>query len=298
MRPDGGRAPPNGRPDVGRRRSVLGAWPITAVRGSPFGRVPRMPRVPDWAVPSIVYVFPDEAAARTDDHLGGTGFLVGISGRAGDGWTHVYAITARHIAASLPTPTLRFSRPPGAIRRTDRASWLFHDDGDEVAACWLQFQAPNMGDTAWISVSLFADRGHLDLHEENPREFWLGRANPPIAVGDDVFFLGRFVALADAEGERQENVPAIRFGNISSPPVGIVQRGTGVRLESFLVEAQSRSGYSGSPVFVWPSAPVLQRMGSHNIWMVAHNDPLLLGLDHGHTDDEVPVRLRGGLAGC
>ncbi|HEY1735856.1 MAG TPA: hypothetical protein VGG12_04355, partial [Methylovirgula sp.] len=60
------------------------------------------------------------------------------------------------------------------------------------------------------------------------------------------FMVGRFI---DHDGG-ELNQPALRFGNISMNPTPIVQ-GNGVKAEAYCIDLHSRSGYSGSPVFVY-----------------------------------------------
>lgn len=67
-----------------------------------------------------------------------------------------------------------------------------------------------------------------------------------IDVGDDVFMIGRFV---DHDGS-QTNRPSARFGHISMTDAAILQV-TGYSGSSFVIDMHSRSGYSGSPVFVY-----------------------------------------------
>jgi hypothetical protein len=102
-----------------------------------------------------------------------------------------------------------------------------------------------------------------------------------IGIGDDVFFMGRFV---NAEGKAR-NTPTLRFGTIAQIPLEKVDGQV-----SFLVEARSIPGFSGSPVFVY-----LQR---HEVWRVNRlKNPLaliqptlpnftfgpkLIGVDWGH----------------
>jgi hypothetical protein len=58
--------------------------------------------------------------------------------------------------------------------------------------------------------------------------------------------IGRFV---DHDG-RQTNRPAARFGHISVLPAPIIQPNK-VKADSFCVDMHSRTGHSGSPVFVF-----------------------------------------------
>jgi hypothetical protein len=69
-----------------------------------------------------------------------------------------------------------------------------------------------------------------------------------IGVGDNIFMLGRFV---DHDGVIV-NQAAARFGNISVMPASVVQA-NGVRADSFCLDMHSRTGFSGSPVFVYRS---------------------------------------------
>ena len=69
-----------------------------------------------------------------------------------------------------------------------------------------------------------------------------------VGLGDDVVMVGRFVDLEIGP----LNNPTARFGNISASLVRIPQSGPspGSR-ESYCLDMHSRTGYSGSPVFVY-----------------------------------------------
>jgi len=73
-----------------------------------------------------------------------------------------------------------------------------------------------------------------------------------VGPGDDVFMIGRFVDYQGIE----TTVPAARFGHISMMDVRIDQL-TGYRGPSIVLDMHSRSGFSGSPVFVY------RTIGSH-----------------------------------
>ena len=70
-----------------------------------------------------------------------------------------------------------------------------------------------------------------------------------IGVGDDVFMLGLFV---DHDGVAT-NVPSARFGNVSMMPneSALIEQPTGYKGISYVVDMHSRTGFSGSPVFVY-----------------------------------------------
>ncbi len=71
----------------------------------------------------------------------------------------------------------------------------------------------------------------------------------------------------------------------------IKHKTTGLKLESFLIEAHSRLGYSGAPVFVWPTVPRLGSSAGREVEnnFVVHGPSRLLGVDNGHTDEYVKV---------
>jgi hypothetical protein len=71
--------------------------------------------------------------------------------------------------------------------------------------------------------------------------------NGSIGPGEDVFMVGRFM---DHDGGSQRNQPALRFGNIAMDPTPIMQENK-VKADAYCVDLHSRSGYSGSPVFVY-----------------------------------------------
>jgi hypothetical protein len=97
--------------------------------------------------------------------------------------------------------------------------------------------------------------------------------------GDEAFMIGRFFSQ---EG-KQQNTPAVRFGNISMLPL---------ERDVFLVEHRSLPGYSGSPVFAWidPNLP-RDEFGfpapSH--MRQEHYGPWLLGVDSCHIHSFEPV---------
>ena len=110
-----------------------------------------------------------------------------------------------------------------------------------------------------------------------------------VGPGDEVFFVGRFVTH---EG-RTRNLPTARFGNIAMLPHEPVRNPeSGIDQESFLVEARSVSGYSGSPVFVY--IPPMALRPPQRILSNSSHGPFLLGVDWGHLGGKDLVRDRSG----
>jgi hypothetical protein len=110
--------------------------------------------------------------------------------------------------------------------------WLFHPDGHDVAI------APIGG------LSLGRHRVRVLI----PKDFLTPEMVRQFKIGprDDCFMVGRFI---NHDG-KQQNAPSARFGNIAQMPGDKIRFPDGSEQESFLVEARSISGYSGSPVFV------------------------------------------------
>jgi hypothetical protein len=110
-----------------------------------------------------------------------------------------------------------------------------------------------------------------------------------IGPGDDVFYVGRFMGHAG----KWENNPSVRFGNISMNPNERepVEWETATRHYSqvgFLVEARSRSGYSGSPVFFLEQHVMNRRRA-----VVPMFDVRLLGVDWGHLPEKIGLTQHG-----
>ena len=108
---------------------------------------------------------------------------------------------------------------------------MFIPNGPDLAAIRLQFndQIPNV---ASIPTTLFLDKNATR-----------------IGVGEDVFMIGLFV---DHNGI-SKNVPSARFGNISLLPneMAKIPQETGYNGVSYIIDMHSRSGFSGSPVYVY-----------------------------------------------
>jgi hypothetical protein len=102
-----------------------------------------------------------------------------------------------------------------------------------------------------------------------------------VGPGDDAFIVGRFI---NHEG-KQRNMPTVRFGPVAQMPDEPIRVG-GFDQESFLVEARSIGGFSGSPVF-WQVLPFQggPYRGSTNLGL----GPLLLGVEWGYIHTWAPL---------
>ncbi len=204
--------------------------------GTPFiRRVPvGMPKVPAMIRNAAFYLYPSVEAAKKGENFGGTGFLIGEPSQkhAKYGRAHVYAVTNWHVAVQ-GSPVIRFNTPSGGppdILEFDVSDWIF--DGKH--------------DIAVLPIKLDPDKHAITvLHSQMlVTKDQVRRAE--IGPGDDVFMVGRFM---DHDGG-QRNRPALRFGNIAMDPTPVMQSNN-VKAEAYCIDLHSRSGYSGSPVFVY-----------------------------------------------
>jgi len=165
--------------------------------------------------------------------------------------------------------TVRVNTHEGGFRTIDgdRMGWFLHPDGDDLAV------APLGINSALLKVA------YVPFEMAVPREVIDGGV---LGVGDEAFFIGRFVYR---DGKIM-NTPTARFGSIAQ--VGgdpIVQKERqGFRQESFLVEAHSLSGFSGSPVFAYRGArfaPHAEDSSVASIVPQVGSRVYLLGVDWG-----------------
>ncbi len=148
------------------------------------------------------------------------------------GKAYLYVVTNWHVAVRNGASVIRVNTKDG---KTD--SWAFGPED------WFFDQAL---DIAIVSISFdpskhrYAGLGIEGLVTKDSVE------RDGIGPGDDVFMVGRFV---DHDGG-EVNTPAVRFGHISVNPTPIEQPNRQY-VDAFCVDMHSRSGYSGSPVFVY-----------------------------------------------
>ena len=108
-----------------------------------------------------------------------------------------------------------------------------------------------------------------------------------IGPGDDLFYVGRFMDHAG----KFKNMPSVRFGSISmlpddNEPIDVRTDKRNRQQVGFLVEARSRSGYSGSPVFMYYG----KHSEEHGIVIMDVKNIRLLGVDWGHLPERVQLK--------
>jgi hypothetical protein len=243
-----------------------------------------MPRIPPIITNSVIYLFPDGHAAESGDDVGGSGFLLAMKADNGLG-SHIYAVTNKHVIQNGSTVIrMNLKHESSGIELTENldftsADWILHPKHD-LAICPL----PVDFQTQRFYFSCIEPRFLVTEQEWREKD---------IGPGDDVVYVGRFIGHAG----RYENMPSVRFGNISMNPnereplEDRLPDGTVQRQVAFLVEARSRSGYSGSPVFF------LHQHAVNNPRVVFPMfDMRLLGVDFCHIPETIAIKNLEGIS--
>jgi hypothetical protein len=199
----------------------------------------------------VFFLYPDEESARQGRKAGGTGFFVGLPSEVDpDHLHHLYAVSNWHVAVCgrPPCPVIRVNKRSGPpeIFPFEPCEWTF---------------LPNFHDIAVVPIAL--DPRALKAQALEASSFFLTKevvASQEINAGEDVFMLGRFMDYDGVEA----NCPSMRFGNISMMEA-IVKQPTGFLGPSLVVDMHSRTGFSGSPVFVYRTTGSIF---SHNMTIV------------------------------
>lgn len=228
-----------------------------------------MPRIPDLLLESVGFLYPSEAAARSGERAGGTAFLVEV---VADGDVATVVVTNTHVAAG-GCSTLRLNKLGSELHVFEIADWVFHPDGDDVAVAKVDLPGGS-------AVSA------INWREAAAAPSRLAGLNA--GVGDEVVMIGRFVA----QDNRVRNTPLARFGNIAMMPTEPVVDGRGMKVEAFLVEMRSLSGFSGSPVFIYMGPGTYRGDGRT---MPFYSETIgLIGIDTGHKSTTLEIRDAAG----
>jgi hypothetical protein len=233
-----------------------------------------MPRLYDFVLNCVVYLYPSESDAGQGRRVGGTGFLV--SARIDESLSRTYVVTNAHIIEQ-GGKFIRLNTTEGEfnIIESSESEWILHRNKDDVAIRPIDLDP--IFDTWSVSNEWFVTK-------DVARKFNFG-------IGDDVFMVGRYI---DHEG-KQQNLPAARFGNISMMPGELVhQKERNHFQESYMVEMRSLPGFSGSPVFTSIVPPAVERIEGFGAQprnaTFYTGRPLLLGIDWGHFIFKLPVQ--------
>jgi hypothetical protein len=220
------------------------------------------------------FVFETREDAEKGAATGGCGFFTSIPWASSPKRAHVYAVTCQHVVPTGKPHVIRATKV-GASHPTyidaDRHKWTVADDNNDLAVMLIE------------NGESYRHEGFLDLNmtEQIVDDYSIG-------IGDEVCSVGRFV---DLRGQRS-NRPMVRSGVIAAMPEFAVQRRNLPPQDSYIVEMRSRSGYSGSPVYVYLPPPQVRFKhsqaqqqaifrGKPLIKMMGFYGPWLLGVHWG-----------------
>jgi hypothetical protein len=193
-----------------------------------------MPKLPPQVIDSVFYLYrtPEDAAAGKN--AGGTGFFVAMPSRHPN-QVFLYAVSNWHVVRHRTgASVIRVNKNSGGTDSIalDPSEWHCRPQHHDLAVALVSLSLKVHKVKPLHQNMLVTKKMLKDLH---------------IGPGEDTFMVGHF---ADHPGV-VENVPAIRFGHISTMPQPIPQETGAKDLSSFIIDTHSRTGYSGSPVFVY-----------------------------------------------
>lgn len=206
-----------------------------------------MPRWQDNLLDGVFYLYPSREDADNASNIGSCGFLVSIPWdhpRASASSRHVYAVSNYHAVIQGCDSIIRLNTKEGrsALIETDPVEWFWRR-GADVAIYRIDGSVHFTDQTIWQYA--YVGFEEVNCTEGVLREYQLG-------PGDDVFSVGRFV---DIHGG-QQNKPLVRSGIIASAGVVDVRTDSVIPWDKeacWIVEMRSRTGFSGSPVYVYIS---------------------------------------------
>jgi hypothetical protein len=232
-----------------------------------------VPRVPDEFLNATLYLYGSLAEAQRGQNPGGTGFVVGRRVSNDENVWVLYAVTNWHVAVRAGASVIRLNTNDGKVKiiELDPADWVFRPSWHDLAAIAIPRSDNDQElDLAFIAEEMLATDAIVSHRDIGP--------------GDDVFMVGLFV---DVQGT-EVNKPALRFGNISMMPVAF-SNAMGVRMPSYCVDMHSRTGFSGSPVWVYrKAANSLQNFGIN----LGDQFLYMLGVHWGQFSEEWDIEQR------
>ncbi len=198
---------------------------------------------------------------------GGTAFFVSVPSEAyPDEYAHLYLVTARHCVhyrdGSRRDLYIRLNKKDGTATKPMPLpyEWLFPDD-DAVDLAIMDFEKFDDPNHEYLHVPIASAATETPIRHHG------------ISIGSEVFVTGLFTQRIG----KQRNLPIVRTGIIASMPDELEDTNTGLPYNAYLIEMQSISGLSGSPVFVRSSR-------SYVAGDTKQYYTMLLGLVRGHFD--------------
>ncbi len=231
-------------------------------------------RIADEYLNCSIYLYPDEASAKSGRWAGGSGFLVHSQwydpNRLRDS---LFVVTNRHVIEGMrgEDPYLRLNLKSGGIAavRTNIHRWQHHPEEDDISAYEFhehtdEHEVLALEERAFLRSDLIVDHN--------------------IGIGDEVAMIGR---LVEHDGKIR-NSPCARFGMISMMPGEGLKSRFKDEQETFLLDCWSLAGFSGSPVILFMPQQV---RGSAAL---LNTTSWVLGINWMHVTEDLKVRTNGG----
>jgi hypothetical protein len=208
--------------------------------GAPIHRWIRhgMPRLNPQLSDCVFYLYGINPKTGKVEGPLGTGSIVGRPSQADGSAYNLYGVTNWHVALERGASIIRLNTHNGKTRflRYELTDWQFIPRHDDIAAIDLADDLSQTTDEImFIGEKQFISREILEQFG-----IWLG---------EDVFMIGLYV---NQDGGAR-NIPCGRFGNLSmvANEQAPIEQPNKMMRPSHLVDMRSRSGFSGSPVFVY-----------------------------------------------
>jgi hypothetical protein len=209
---------------------------------------------------------------------GGTGFIVARDAPAG---FHYYAITNKHVYAKRPNLRVNtVSGKPRVIPLDPDLDWQITPNGPDVAAADI--------------TDLVRETDKLSAWGEGSFATTEGMREVNVGIGDEAVMVGMFY---DQHGNDEGNAPVGRFGSMAH----LADERFKIRLHKdyrrdayHLIDMRSRSGFSGSPVFLYRTSVTDLTAFDHTnkSYTLDMNDPcflMLLGIHCGQFGDRIEL---------
>jgi hypothetical protein len=199
-----------------------------------------MPKIPPSIIDCAFFLFKSEDDAKKGVNSGATGFLVSVDSVKYPEYFnyhyYLYGVTNYHNISKGYT-VIRINKNDGTteIIPFNKKDWIFFPKNyrDDIAISPRLNLNNKIHKISFMHISMFVTNDLIKEYE--------------IDIGDNVFMIGRFM---DHNG-KTVNLPSCRFGNISVMPTIIPQETGYEKGKSYIIDLHSRSGFSGSPVFVY-----------------------------------------------
>lgn len=252
-----------------------------------------MPKLADNLTRSVFYLYALDGKTGSPAALGGTGFFVARQSVALPYTWHVFAVSNVHVAIRAAASILRVNTRDGASRFIpyEPTDWV-QSATDDLAIIDVTDQLGFSIETGlWTDDISWVDEIHFV-----PEPF---RSPYGIGIGDNTIMLGMFAN--HSEGSR--NAPIGRFGNVAALPdeanPARLHKNDRFARPSYLNDMRSRTGFSGSPVWVWRTPQ--DDMNSHKqaqgilprLSATERSFLALIGVHRGQFSDKVPICVTG-----